>query len=442
MPGQFFIDPKDLSDEQKTRYDEHFGVEPTVKPESEVLKLRRELAGPGAQEQSARAAQADNFVSGMNSVVANFSAPRLDYKPVRSDYAGQANAQLGATKNRLSAAEDLEKNDPASEASKAYRNYVVGILPSAAQKIPGFDNSSVAQLEKLFPQLLRHDQANQRAQLDAAKDKRMERHQQAMEKHAGDMTEIAAGRLAQGKHGTVVDPITGAIYTFDRKTGALTHGVGGTGHGTAPVKPKDINESIVEFQEKMGTAKNAISRDNQERLIGAKRLEALILGEGGHIENLTPQMLREATSTLARLISSGSVAVSQIEELTPHTMAGELANKMQFLTSEPEGANAQAFLAKMLETVAREKKVAVNAVREQQLQAVPAYLWMRQNPEAWERMKNILRSSGLNPDRFDDKGAYGPAPLGEGEARKWDKKSGRAVIVGADGTPLRWEDDD
>jgi hypothetical protein len=239
-----------------------------------------------------------------------------------------------------------------------------------------------------------------------------------------------AMQMSLGKWGHIVNPMTGEVYKQDLRTGDATPISGPVAGGAAGggLKPAQMEKEWKDLAESVSTVRGRgnLNRENQGRLYAAERLEKLILGPDGNIQNLTPQQLREAGTALANLISQGSMSISQIEELTPSTMAGQLANVKQRLLNEPTGAEAQAFLANMLETAGREKAVITSQIATGQRQGIPNYARLRGVDRA--RFDSILKGAGIEPGSIDDAGlAVKSQPKTsahpqDGEALEWAKQ--------------------
>jgi hypothetical protein len=249
-------------------------------------------------------------------------------------------------------------------------------------------------------------QLEQVGQVRLSKALEAQRMREEAARHAEQLSETTRHNQAteeMGKWGHVVTP-DGRVFKQDLRTGQMIPEAGGVGMmpggGFNPrleKEWKDLTESVSTYK-----GRGSLNRENQDRLNAAERLEALVLGEGGQIQNLTPQQVREAGTSLANLISKGSMSVSQIEELTPHTLKGQFANLQQKLFNEPTGADAQAFLQNMLETAGREKRVVLGQLHQGQMQGVPNYAHLRGIDRA--RFDSILKGADLDPGQVDDRG--------------------------------------
>jgi hypothetical protein len=224
------------------------------------------------------------------------------------------------------------------------------------------------------------------------------------------------------------------IFEVNRKTGELRPlSAGGDeplptkGTGAGGLNDKTIDADFLKLGDAVSTVKgrNSLQPQYQKAIDRAARLEALLKMPDGSLVNATPQQVREASTALASLISGGGPgAVSQIEELTPETMAGKWANLKQKFLNEPTGADAQAFLQNMLDTAARETALARKQMRAGQLQGLPAFAHLRKADKA--RFDSIIKAAGIDPSTVDDNGlaieasAKTTAPVvDDAKALKW-----------------------
>lgn len=226
----------------------------------------------------------------------------------------------------------------------------------------------------------------------------------------GQLPGAAPGSPDQG---VLIDPRTGKTKQLDLTRAAKPGAAGGA----------NSEKEWKEFTEKLGTgARGTLAKDLQKSLNSAGALEALVLGPGGDINNLNPQQVREAYTALNNLISKGgSQAVSQIEHLVPETLASKTANWKQYLLNEPQGADAQAFLRNLIDTVAREKKVAQQQMRAIQLQSLPNYAHLRKADQ--KRYESVLKGVGIDPASVDENGLDLPAQAAPSAGFSPEKKA-------------------
>lgn len=217
--------------------------------------------------------------------------------------------------------------------------------------------------------------------------------------------QVNQGKFVQGAQG-VINTRTGELAPYTAQPGA----------GSA-VPPKIAEAEFGKLADALSTTKGRgnLNAERQKRLDAAERLEALVL-KGGQIQNLTPQQVREAATSLGSLIGGGnSAALGQVEELTPNTLAGKFAGLKQKILNEPQGADAQAFLQNMLETAGRETGVTRHQIQSGQLAALPNFAHLRGVNKA--RYESILRGQGIDPATVDGNGlpvAQGAPPSSGG----------------------------
>lgn len=97
----------------------------------------------------------------------------------------------------------------------------------------------------------------------------------------------------------------------------------------------------------------------QQRTTQAAQIRALA-GPTTSVEELNqwnPQFVREAASALAGMLSPGQVTLEQIEQLYPRTRGMDYAKAKQYISNNPEPANAGKFIELYLKTVGREAAV-------------------------------------------------------------------------------------
>jgi hypothetical protein len=246
-------------------------------------------------------------------------------------------------------------------------------------------------------------------QLLAALGQRQKRAHEAAElaqktAHEGATEDIQRQALAQGRY-MFANGADGGIRKLNTRTGeAELVGQGPPkGEGAGGLKPKDIEAEFGKLKEDVSTFKGRgnLNVKNQEALGRAEALEALL--NVPDLNKITPQQLREAGTSLAGLISrGGSQALSQIEHVTPETMASNFANLKQKLLNEPQGADAQAFLQNILDTARREKQSISSLIHRGQVQPLANYAHLRKVDAA--RFDSILKGAGLDPTTIDENG--------------------------------------
>lgn len=151
---------------------------------------------------------------------------------------------------------------------------------------------------------------------------------------------------------------------------------------------------------------------NQQRLDQTEYLKGLYTEIGtGKKRNLTGQEMEELGIGLDRLFSGAAPASSQINALVPKTIRGNANAIVQWISNKPQGADQQAFVKRMADTVDREAKVARDIVIKDQRQMLPAYSKLKDHD--LKRYKQILQVyPGLDPE--EDPPVQNNAPAGAG----------------------------
>jgi hypothetical protein len=241
------------------------------------------------------------------------------------------------------------------------------------------------------------------------------------EKQAEMENKTENARIVAGQK--VTDTGTGQRMQFNPDTGAYDIAVGApkppkpaAPEGGKPLSQKDVAQQFELMRKALSTTegRSHLAMPLQQSINRAEALEALVKDQTGKIINLNPGQTREATTALAQLISQGNApALQQIEEMTPHTMAGELAKFKQKWLNEPVGTDGQKFLAQILETAAREKAVALRQIREAQLQNIPAFAHLRKADQ--KKFESMLRAPGvgIDPATVDENGLLIQAPAAD-----------------------------
>lgn len=152
------------------------------------------------------------------------------------------------------------------------------------------------------------------------------------------------------------------------------------------------------------------------RRVQATHLNSLLTDAAGNINNLPSQQVEEAAVGLNRMISgAGGGADRQVQALVPHTVIGDAQKLRAWLTNEPQGANQQAFLKYMHDTVQRQQRVAEENVKNARIQLAGSAQYKKLKQLSPDDFNQNLSQFGLNPDDFDESGAYtkgGPTPQG------------------------------
>ncbi len=160
-----------------------------------------------------------------------------------------------------------------------------------------------------------------------------------------------------------------------------------------------------------------LKAQEQGRLNNADRAAALIYDDNGKELNLNPEQMGEAAQAWAAMIGNGSVqADAAVTRLLPHTASGKIADVKQWITGEPQGADQQAFLKMMGDSIRREKAVAYSHLRKAQVQAAAGSRTFREKYP--DKFNAIVQSAGIDPSEIDEKWQYAPKGVEEEAPKK------------------------
>lgn len=123
----------------------------------------------------------------------------------------------------------------------------------------------------------------------------------------------------------------------------------------------------------------------QQKIVQAEAAEVL-LEQGRHQPGgLDSRQIEELAQTTARLLGGGASASARVEALIPHTWLGKAQTLNEFISNSPQGAEQQEFVARMAETVDREKKKAMEQKSAYQTELLPAHSRLKKtNPELFD----------------------------------------------------------
>lgn len=155
----------------------------------------------------------------------------------------------------------------------------------------------------------------------------------------------------------------------------------------------------------------------QGKINAAEAAEQLIAQGQTQKGGLDSRQMEELAQSTARLLGGSAAASARIEALVPKTWYGSAQSLKEWLTNNPTGQGQEEFVKRMAETVTREKALAVNQMRQFQVEGLAAHSGLKQrNPTLYN---SILESKGINPSMVDQKGRY-KAPTDEGNTKEWN----------------------
>lgn len=147
----------------------------------------------------------------------------------------------------------------------------------------------------------------------------------------------------------------------------------------------------------------------QGKIVSAQAAQALIDQGQTQKGGLDSRQIEELAQSTAKLLGGGPQASARVDALVPHTLMGKAQTLQEYLTNNPTGANQQAFVQRMADTVAREKALAETQMKQFQVEGLAAHARLQKsNPALYN---HILQSKGIDPSMIDDKGQYkAPTP--------------------------------
>ncbi len=161
---------------------------------------------------------------------------------------------------------------------------------------------------------------------------------------------------------------------------------------------------------------------------------ALVLGQQYADGNLPPAQVAELATSVASLVSQGGhAAESTIHRFVPESYSGSAAKLEQWLTSEPKGANQQAFVKQLLDTAEREKQLAQSKIETTQFSRIPKYEHLREADQP--KFDSILRGYGVDPDKYN---AYKSGGYKMPQAERKDVAASAPKISSKDQAAIDW----
>jgi hypothetical protein len=304
---------------------------------------------------------------------------RMSEQPVQNVLQQQA-SQKEALQNaslQQSLKNETDKNDPKSDISRAARDIAKQASESAKLDITIPDNISLANLEKLMPGI--ENMANRRMQMDAMAQNRQLAREQKTSKEASDLAQKMSNALASDKASS---------------RSAL---------GKAALK--------LQSSEAIETLASSYKNLNQ----------------------LDTRQINEIARSLDSLLAGGAATVSGTEHLVPKSALASGSKLMEWISSNPQGAQQGEFVKRMLETVGREKELAQKQLQDYSKKKLPAFNRLKQlDPLTYNQLltENGLDEDSLKQDRKIAKQAEQEPPHGltvkqNGHTYTWNAKTGK-----------------
>lgn len=154
-------------------------------------------------------------------------------------------------------------------------------------------------------------------------------------------------------------------------------------------KDERTNKRFSEFGNKM-VEEAASSRSTFGKtanvIRSAESIEKLAEGD---LNNLDTRQIAEIARNLDALLSSGQPTISGMKKLIPESASGSASKIEEFLTNIPKGAQQGQFVKKILDTVEREKKLAIEQANKVKEKYKSNYSDLyKQDPERFDSMVN------------------------------------------------------
>ncbi len=265
-----------------------------------------------------------------------------------------------------------DENDPASAKSVGFRDYLKKLYPD--QPIP--DSFSYAEGQKSLGPIAAKFAADQ-TKRDIAQNKL-------------DALSSQKNELAERKRQFDVNRSDNA------KNAAAAR--------DATRNDKDFMAMGKDLEEGTASSRSDLGRHAQT-VSAADRL--LTLGKQGAHQagGLDSRQIEEAAVASAALVGGGNgPAQATVQAMVPHNMASSAAGIKEWLMSEPQGANQQAFVARMMETAEREKQLATEKIKAIKGSVLQKYAHLKDRDQG--RWADTMAYHFGDDAKFDKNGRY------------------------------------
>jgi hypothetical protein len=182
--------------------------------------------------------------------------------------------------------------------------------------------------------------------------------------------------------------------------------IGAKNKETANAKNIALGEKESQFADKRFTnfsdaldPSRASSRSAMgQAAIAAQRAERLqSLASAFPAGQLRSQEILELATGMNNMIG-GSIAVSQIQDLVPHSAVGNANKFIEWLTNDPTGANQGALVTRLLGSINRESYTANQQLKRAQYSRIAAFSDLQKKDPT--RFNDVLLSQGVDPDEY------------------------------------------
>lgn len=197
-------------------------------------------------------------------------------------------------------------------------------------------------------------------------------------------------------------------------------------------KQKHTDDLVGKYSKAMGEdldpnrARSGEMGKNQGRVNAAERIETLLnqFPDG----NIPKTQTRELATSVNSLLTNGSQnAVSQINELVPHTMQGNSAAIAEWVTGNPTGMEQQQFIKLYADTARRERETAQNQILQGQFKKAYSTHHKLKDMSPDDFYQNLSTATGLDKDEIQQMEAQ---PGFKGQLVKSNKEADRQTAGG------------
>jgi hypothetical protein len=342
-----------------------------------ATKAHMALAIGQAAENWARAPIIARGGAGANPSAYNHMGSMIDNKVAQASQARQQAQQNVLGQHTLGKQLDQEQiasdeNDPASEKSKGFRDYLKKLYPD--QPIP--DSFSYAEGQKSLGPIAAKFAADQ-TKRDIAQNK--------LDAMDGQRKELAERRRQFD------------LSRSDRAKDAAASRDQAKSDKDFMAMGKDLEEGTASSRSDLGRHAQTVSAADKLLTLGKQGAKQ----PGG----LDSRQIEEAAVASAALVGGGNgPAQSTVQALVPHNMASSAAGIKEWLMSEPQGADQQAFVARMMETAEREKQLATEKIKGIKGSVLQKYAHLKdRDPSRWA---DTMAYHFGDDAKFDKNGRY------------------------------------
>lgn len=336
---------------------------PEVKPESQGIDFGQESGAESRMTDALQSQNNMNLIANLGQSFDKVGQAIAGTKAEENPIYGAIRKQASEVPGQYKALREDDKHDPNSALSKGFRDYVVNEL-----HVPIKGNPSADDLSSIAPYLWKNYEAR------LAEKGKLEQHKLTLQTKAEEGSANRQNKL----------DLAGIV-------------AGGKETSASSKEDKDAHRRGDELNKRL-TAETQSSRSafgksalNYQSVQNAK---ALLEGNLDY-NSLDTRETYELAKTLDRILSQGQPTASGAAHLTPDTAKSWLSKKIEFITSERQGAGLGNFIKRYENTFNREEAVAKKQMIDTQGKILSPYLDLyKKHPEI---IDNVLAGQNLPP---------------------------------------------